>query len=494
MSVYNKPDLKIDIGCNIPSYHKKINSINISSSNTGRNQQGNVKNYFSKNKFYIKNTTNISSENNIINYNNNIIPNSNINKVLTSANIKNKRIEINLNKNYSPKTSKINKSFGENTILFKHKQTTSHNNINDKIINYNIDNNNNKEVNINHSKSKNSLNNINININISKKIISTYYNKSKDKKNVIVKKKSINSLNNSNKKITNDNKCNPKKKNGTNCTNCNNKGEMIINNDDNNEIMDKKQSERIVTKYKNNDSYVINYYSNQNKNIGNNNSLGYFSTNSNMSTTTNKNTNINTSNIFINNNLNLTNNDIYSNYFSGKDIAKKNNNNIFNKIIKENKASFFSPLQSPINPNHTQGNINSIQNYLKYLSIGQKNKNLKNNPSINKTKCHKLSENNINFYHNNTESNIYHNNYCNSSNYETHANFTQNNYNKFNDELNIVTNLKRNRKCKISTDIPKIVPKNNDINNNMIKSPEELHFFYIKLLQKGKKLNFDINN
>ena len=53
---------------------------------------------------------------------------------------------------------------------------------------------------INSTKSKNSMNNINININISKKIISTYYNKTKDKKDIIVKKKSINSLNNSNSK------------------------------------------------------------------------------------------------------------------------------------------------------------------------------------------------------------------------------------------------------------------------------------------------------
>ena len=217
MSIYNKPDLKINIGCNTPSFHKKINSMNFSSSNTGRNQQENYKKYFSKNKLDLKHSQNISSENNIINYNNQqLIPSSSISKVLTSANIKNRRIEIDLNKNNSPNSSKFNKSVGDNTILFKHKQSTSQNNINNKIINYNI--NNAKEI--NHNKSKNSLNNINININISKKIISTYYNKSKDKKNLIVKKKSINSLNNSNKKEKN--KFNQSNINNNNCSNNNN--------------------------------------------------------------------------------------------------------------------------------------------------------------------------------------------------------------------------------------------------------------------------------
>ena len=256
MSIYNKPDLKINIGCNTPSFHKKINSMNFSSSNTGRSQQENLKKYNSKNKFDTKGSTNINQENNAINYNNHNIPNSNINKVLTSANVKNRRIEINLNKNNSPNSFKFNKSIGENTILFKHKQTTSHNNINNKIINYNINNTKNN----NHNKSKNSLNNINININISKKIISTYYNKSKDKKNLIVKKKSINSLNNSNKK------------NLKNYQIKNNNKEEIKNN---NEIIEKNQSERIFTKFQNNDSYLINH-SNQNKNNGNHNSLAYF--------------------------------------------------------------------------------------------------------------------------------------------------------------------------------------------------------------------------
>ena len=477
MSIYNKPDLKINIGCNTPSFHKKINSMNFSSSNTGRSQKDNSKKYISKNKFDLKHHTNINSESNVINYNNQqIISNSSINKVLTSANLKNRRIEIDLNKNNSP-NSKFNKSVGDNNILFKHKQSTSQNNINNKIINYNI--NNGKEI--NHNKSKNSLNNINININISKKIISTYYNKSKDKKNLIVKKKSINSLNNSNKKESKNNKYTQIN------NNFNNKEDIKKNN---NENFGKNQSERIFKKIQNNDSYLVNYYSNQIKNAGNHNSLAYFSTNSNMSTNTNKNNNMNSSNIYKSNNSNYTRDDIYNNYYSNRDINKKNNSNVFNKIIKENKSTCFSQFQSPIGINHTQGNINSIQNYLKFLNIGHKNKNYKNTPIISKNKAHKLSANNINYNHNNTESNIYNNNYNSIYNYETHTTFSQNNYNKLNDDNdNLIPNLKNKK-------IEDINKKGDikEINGFQIGSPEELHYFYVKLLQKGKKVNFDLKN
>ena len=483
MSIYNKPDLKINIGCNTPSYHKKINSMNFSSSNTGRSQQENAKKYFSKNKFDLKHNANLNSETNIINYNNQFVPNSNINKVLTSANLKNRRIEIDLNKNNSPQSSKINKSIGENTILFKHKQSTSQNNINNKIINYNI--NNSKEI--NNNKSKNSLNNINININISKKIISTYYNKSKDKKNLIVKKKSINSLNNSNKKENKNNKIYQ-----NNYNNFINKEDIKKYNNNNYNDIIKNQSERVFKKIQNNDSYLLNYYSNQGKNPGNHNSLAYFSTNSNMSTNTNKNNNFNNSNLYMNNNPNYTRDDIYNNYYSNRDIKQKNYGNIFNKIIKENKSTCFSQIQSPIGINHTQGNVNSIQNYLKYLNIGQKNKNYKNAPNISKNKSHKLSANNINYNHNNTESNIYNNNIYNSTyNYETHTTFTQNNYNKLNDENeNLIPNLKRNKKMSEINNRTEI----KGVNGFPVESPEELHYFYVKILQKGKKMNFDFTN
>ena len=165
MSIYNKPDVKSKIGENSPSFiHKKNNSLNFSE-NKGKFSQDNL-NKTTKNKLELKNPQNNRTES-FINY---MSVNSNINKLLTTTNKNNRKIEININKNHSP-TSRLNKPNGENIILLKHKQSTSQSNMKNKIsLN---DKNNNKECNIiinnniNNSKEKNK--NINININISKK-------------------------------------------------------------------------------------------------------------------------------------------------------------------------------------------------------------------------------------------------------------------------------------------------------------------------------------
>ena len=474
MSIYSKPDLKINLGYNTPSYsHKKVNSLNFSC-NTGRFLQENSKKYCYKNKLEGKDNKNLNTE---IAFNSHNIPKSNINKVLTSSNLNNRKIEIELNKNYSPK-NKSNKSMEENFILFKHKQSTSQSNINNKIVNLNS-NNNLKEINRN--KSKNSLNNINININISKKIISTFYNKYNDKKNLIVKKKSINSLTNSNTKEQKFNK---------HCKINKSKNEFKkLNNIEN--IL-KNQSELILTKKQSNDSCLLNYHSNLIKNKENLNSLAYFSTNSNLSTNTNnKNSNYNNSNV--GNNVNYTCSDIYSNCYTKREREnnRKNYGNTFNKIIKENKSSFFSQIQIPIRAPNTPGNINSIQNYLKYLNLGQrnKNKNYKNCSPINKNNSHKLSENNLNLK-NITESNIINNKFNITCNFENHNSFSKNNFNKKNDTDIFIPKTKRNKACNNSNDFTDI----KESNILSVECPEELHFFYIKLLQKGNNLNFEKEN
>ena len=136
-----------------------------------------------------------------------------------------------------------------------------------------------------------------------------------------------------------------------------------------------------------------------------------------------------------------------------------------------------SQISGQINALHNSSNINSIQNYLKYLNIGQKNKNInkKNSPTISKNKTHKLSENNINYIHNNTENNIYNYTY----NFETQNTFSQKTYSKLKDNNKI--QIKKNNISRIM----------HQINGMPIETPEELHFFYIKLLQNGKLINFD---
>ena len=473
MSIYSKSNTKINIGASTPSYsHKKINSFNFIC-DSGRIGQGNSKKQISKKKIDTKSNTNLNSEINIYNSNNYMRASPSINKVLTSSNLKNRKIDIDLNKNNNSPQFKFNKSVEENIFFYNKNQSPSHNNNNyNKNNNYKINFNNNIDLNkVKHKKSKNSLNNINININISKKIISNYYNKSKDKKSMIVKKKSYNSFNNSKNK-------------GQNCNEfykiSNNKNDKKNNKKEN---MLKNQSETFLIKKKTNESCFSNYHSNLNKIKANPNSLAYFSNISNISTTNNNNNN----NLYSKYNDNFTNSDIYQNYYSNRDFNKKNNGNSLNKIIKEDKSTLLSKIQMQIGNPHTSGNINSIQNYLKYLNINQKNKNSKNG-QIYKNKSHKLSANNLNNNYNMTESNIFNNIYNNTYHNEGNNIFSQNIYNKLNDIDNLNIKLKNNKnKSNNFSDI-------HQINNLVFESPEELHYFYIKLLQKGNKLNFDKKN
>ena len=98
----------------------------------------------------------------------------------------------------------------------------------------------------------------------------------------------------------------------------------------------------------------------------------------------------------------------------------------------------------------------------------QENQNSKNNNQ-------KLSANNINYIHNNTEYNIYekmNNNIANNDdNYKTEKNSPI---------KSIFINKKNNLKNKTF-----------EIN---VDCPEELHFFYINIFQKGNKINFEKNS
>ena len=153
MSVYNKPDIKDKSNSsNTPMVsHKKNHSMNYSM-NEGRFLKGNPNNILYKKNMenmgveIITNPNiNIHTENNINHNKNPLSANvNNINKLLTSTNLKNRRIEIDLEKDMS--NPKFNNSARDNIILLKSKQSTSQNNI--------------------MNKNKNNFNNINININI----------------------------------------------------------------------------------------------------------------------------------------------------------------------------------------------------------------------------------------------------------------------------------------------------------------------------------------
>ena len=408
MSIYNKPELKPKMSNNIPSYiHKKTNSLNFTS-NSGRFLQEN-ENKFNKKNLELKVNQNNNAETNI---------NQNINKLLTSTNINNKKIEINLNKNYSP-TTRLNKTKRNNIILLKHKQSTSSNNINNNkncniIINNNIDTN----PNVKEKYGKNNNNNINININISKKIISTtYYNKIKDKKNLIVVKNSMNSANNSESKD-----------------------------------------------YQKNKFFKSNIIDNQNK------------YNLNQTQIQNKSKNDLNSNVHRNSGyINHTE----SNEISKGNGRKNNQDNNLNKLKKENKSMFLSQIQLPIKSSVSPRNVNNIQNYIR-LNQG-KNNNSKNNRKSpnNKSNNTKLSSNNINMYHNNTENNI--NDKISETTYNVEESY--NTYKKTG-RNSPKKSIYINRKSTSNN-------KNFDID---VDCPEELHFFYITIFQKGNKINFERKN
>ena len=453
MSIYNKPEMKIKMGNNTPSHiHKKNNSLNFSST-SGRFIQDNNK--YLKNRLQLKNEYNNNNTVNNILTHNNTNSNQNLNQIMSSTN-KNRIIEINLNKNNSPLT-KMNKSLGENNIIFLRNPNTSKTNLNSKIPKNDSNNNNKEECNIiinnninndkNQFKNKSS-NNINININISKKVYSTYFNKTKygNSNEYIRRKKSVNSI-----------------------------GDQGIKEMDNKKNYNDKED--IKQNQNNSNKISLNY-----------NSLGLMSTTSNMSTNTNKNNRGSKNNICINKSgysKNALNNNTYNDIYNINNDKedKKNSGNIISKIIKENKSIQLSQIQVPMNSSNSPRNINSLQNYIKYLNIGKENNKRSNVYS--RTKNQKLSASNINYVHNNTESSAYHSEYQNNLRKNT-VNEIDNNKKNTNSESSPYRILKRN-----NTNIQNIETKGNKIHS--VDCPEELHYFYIKIFQKGKKMNFDKN-
>jgi hypothetical protein len=271
----------------------------------------------------------------------------------------------------------------------------------------------------------------------------------------------------------------------------------------------KNQSANVIKKMSNNEISMS-----QNKNSLNLNSLGHFSTNSNMSTNTNKNNNCSKTNLnnskLKNNYINYTSNDIFninnnnSNLNDKENANKKNQGNMLNKIIKENKALFLSQIQIPVN-SASPRNINSIQNYLKYLHLGQNNnKNYKNSPYDRGSKNQKLRENNIMLNHNNTENNTTNITFNNELGISL---LTQNNQ-KFNKKnINDIPKGESNKKVKkenaknfgskrnrsniqSSYNINSVNEKQ-DLDSLQLECPEQLHYFYVKMFQKGKNINFD---
>ena len=153
---------------------------------------------------------------------------------------------------------------------------------------------------------------------------------------------------------------------------------------------------------------------------------------------------------------------------------RKNNQENLNKIKKENKSMFLSQIQLPIKSSVSPRNVNNIQNYIRLNQVKNNSKNNKKSP--NNKSNQKLSTNNINLYHNKTENNI------NEKNSETTYNMEE--------SYNTYKKTGRNSPKKSVYINRKSFSKNKNFEID-VDCPEELHFFYINIFQKGNKINFE---
>ena len=174
------------------------------------------------------------------------------------------------------------------------------------------------------------------------------------------------------------------------------------------------------------------------------------------------------------------NND-YINHTESNEInngRKNNQENNLNKIKKENKSMFLSQIQLPIKSSVSPRNVNNIQNYIRLnQQKNNNNKNYRKSPN-NKTNT-KLSTNNINMYHNNTENNI-------------NEKLSETTYNG-EESYNAYKKTGRNSPQKGIYINRKSISKNKNFDID-VDCPEELHFFYINIFQKGNKINFERKN
>jgi len=329
-----------------------------------------------------------------------------------------------------------------------------------------------KKLELNKNQNNNTENNINQNIN--KLLTSTNRNNKKIEINLNKNYSPITRLNN---KTNRENIILLKHKQSTSSNNLNNKNcNIIINNNiDTNPNIKEKYSKNNNINININISKKIIYKQKDKKNliVVKNNQIN--SANNSEAKNYQKN------NVLNSNIQNIRKNSVNINHSSANEIiqqgnGRKNQENL-NKLKKENKSMFLSQIQLPINSPVSPRNVNNIQNFIRLNQAKNSvNKNKKN--PINKNN-QKLSANNINYIHNNTEYNLYekiNNNISNNEdNYSTYKKTEKNSPKK-----NIYINRKHSAKNKIF-----------EIN---VDCPEELHFFYINIFQKGNKINFEKNN
>ena len=201
----------------------------------------------------------------------------------------------------------------------------------------------------------------------------------------------------------------------------------------------------------------------------------------------------------------------YNNYKNNSNIKKKeltvltknnnthrtNNKNDSNNHNNINSFAFQNLSTSPNANNHVQSYFNNIakNNYIKKNAMSNKTSNNENNRSKNKSsggnKSNNTSSNNIS--NNPSGKNIY---FMKPTQQRKKSSYGKNHEistnNKDTNQSSLRSKNKKDNGYKNTLDSTFL----NDIFNKNIENPEELHFFYIKILQNGNEISkkFEIDS
>ena len=317
----------------------------------------------------------------------------------------------------------IIQKLGSTTPQYVHKKTNSVNYMSNpgKMMPENMNKINKKKLEINSNQNNNMENNINQNIN--KLLTSTNRNNKKIEINLNKNYSPTARLN----KVNRENIILLKHKQSTSSNNINNNKNcnIIINNNiDTNPNMKEKYGKNNNINININISKKIIYNQKDKKNLivvknsmnsANNSEAKKYQKNKfiklNNDITNNKNYNLNQTQIQNKNALssNIRKNSVnssnhtQSNEITSTNSRKNQENNI--KLKRENKSMFLNQIQLPLNPQVSPRNVNNIQNFIR-LNQGKNSVGKNNKKSLANISNQKLSINNYNYLHNNTENNL----------------------------------------------------------------------------------------
>ena len=168
---------------------------------------------------------------------------------------------------------------------------------------------------------------------------------------------------------------------------------------------------------------------------------------------------------------NSTYNNTDCNVINGNNIRNDITRKYYNSKIYKDVNSINSPgFQLPVKPNVSPNNVNHIQNYFNNLYKNQFNKGKKEN-NIKKNKDYQNTTNNIKTVEKNESK-------------ENHKEVNDSNY--FINKDNFVKNESRNNIINIINVNDNLTERViNDVKNKY-DGPEEMHFYYVQVLQNGK--------